>query len=114
MSNRDIAEELQRRVDQAGSGTFRLRLYIAGNSPRSRRAVTNLQRICDTYLKGRVDLEVVDIFQQAEKASEADIIAAPTLIKELPAPLRRLLGDLSDDRRVLIALDIDDVDAQDD
>lgn len=104
MAGKSIERELMAAAAAAGSDRFELRLYVAGPSPRSQRAVANLRRICDRFLSGRHDLEVVDIFQQTEMAKEADIIGAPTLIKSLPLPLRRLVGDLSDEQRVLAAL----------
>ena len=107
MKDRSIVSALERRLEETEAAVYRLRLYIAGSSPRSLRAVANLQRICKTYLDGRVELEVIDIFQQKGKATEANILGAPTLIKEMPPPLRRLLGDLSDERRVLLALDLE-------
>ena len=83
-----------------------LRLYITGMTPRSARAVANLQEICDEYLDGRYDLEVVDIYQQPVLAKGEQIIAAPTLIKKLPLPMRRIIGDMSNRARVLIGLDL--------
>lgn len=82
---------------------YLLRLYVAGNSPRSRRAIRNLLRICRDHLPERADVEVVDLHQQAQRAREAQILGAPTLVKELPPPRQRIVGDLSDERRVLDA-----------
>jgi len=83
-----------------------LRLYITGSSPKSVRAITNVKRICEEHLKGRYDLQVVDIYQQPVLAAGEQIIAAPTLIKKLPEPLRRLIGDMSDTEQVLLGLDL--------
>ena len=83
-----------------------LRLYVTGMTPRSARAVKNLQLICDEYLKGRYDLEVVDIYQQPALVRGEQIIAAPTLIKKLPLPMRRIIGDMSNRERVLLGLDL--------
>ncbi len=83
-----------------------LRLYIAGTSPGSTRAVATLKALCESRLKGRYKLEVIDVYQQPLVAKEAQIVAVPTLIKSLPLPLRRVIGDLSDTRRVLSALDL--------
>jgi circadian clock protein KaiB len=83
-----------------------LRLYIAGTTARSVRAVANVRRICEARLKGRYDLEVIDLYQQPALAAGEQIIAAPTLIKKLPAPLRRVIGDMSDEVRVLVGLDL--------
>ena len=83
-----------------------LRLYITGHTPRSLRSVENLRKLCERYLKGRYDLEVIDIYQQPALAKEGQIIAAPTVIKSLPLPLRRLVGDFSDTSRVILGLDL--------
>ena len=84
----------------------RLRLFVTGSTIRSRRAIENLRRICAAELAGKVELEVVDIYQQPELAERHQIIAAPTLIKLLPLPVRRIIGDLSDTERVLRGLDL--------
>jgi circadian clock protein KaiB len=83
-----------------------LRLYVTGQTPRSMRSVENLRHLCEKYLKGHFELEVVDIYQQPALAAEGQIIAAPTVIKLMPLPLRRLVGDFSDQERVVLGLDI--------
>ena len=83
-----------------------LRLYVTGMTPRSAEAIKNLQAICGEYLEGRFDLEVIDIYQQPVLTQGEQIIAAPTLIKQLPLPMRRLVGDMSDRERVLLGLDL--------
>lgn len=83
-----------------------LRLYVTGVTSRSRRAITNINAICSERLQGKYDLEVIDIHQKPALAREEQIIAAPTLIKLLPLPLRRIIGDLSDRERVLFGLDL--------
>jgi circadian clock protein KaiB len=83
-----------------------LRLFTTGTTPRSTRAIRNLHEICEAILKGRYELEVIDIYQEPGRASENDIIAAPTLLKDEPAPARRMVGDLSDREKVLSHLDI--------
>ena len=83
-----------------------LKLYITGATRRSQRAVTNLTAICEKHLKGRYDLEVLDIYQTPLVAREAEIVAVPTLVKQLPRPARRLIGDLSQRGRVLLLLDV--------
>ena len=83
-----------------------LHLYITGVTPNSTRAVKNLKEICERHLKGRYELLIIDLYQQPELASRDQIVAAPTLIKKHPQPLRRLVGDLSDQERVLIGLGI--------
>jgi circadian clock protein KaiB len=86
--------------------TYLLRLYVAGTSSRSVRAIQNAREICDEHLKGRYELEVIDVFQQPTLAKDDQIVAVPTLIKKLPAPLRRFIGDLSDKRVILVGLDL--------
>jgi circadian clock protein KaiB len=80
--------------------------FTIGTTPRSTRALQNLRNICEALLKGRYQLEVIDIYQQPGRASEADIIAAPTLIKEEPQPACRMVGDLSDRNKVIMNLSI--------
>ncbi len=86
--------------------TFVLRLYIAGSSARSTRAIENAKHICEDHLEGRYELDVIDIFQQPKLAKDDQIVAVPTLIKKLPLPLRRFIGDLSDEEVVLVGLDV--------
>ena len=83
-----------------------LRLYVAGMTPQSTRAIANIKEICEEHLKGHYSLEVIDIYQQPVLAAGEQIIATPTLVKKLPLPLRRLLGDLSNTERVLVGLDL--------
>ncbi len=83
-----------------------LRLYVAGTSRRSFRAIQNLKKVLDEELEGQYELEIIDIYQQPIFAKSGQIVAAPTLIKELPPPLRKLVGDLSDTEKVLAGLDL--------
>jgi circadian clock protein KaiB len=83
-----------------------LRLYVTGQTPRSLQSIENLRGLCEKYLKGQFDLEVIDIYQQPALAAQGQIIAAPTLIKTMPLPLRRLVGDFSDQERVVLGLDL--------
>jgi len=83
-----------------------LRLYIAGSSERSTRAIENAKQICEEHLAGSYELDVIDIFQQPTLARDDQILAVPTLIKKLPLPLRRFIGDLSDRDVVLVGLDV--------
>jgi circadian clock protein KaiB len=87
-------------------GRYMLRLFTSGTTPRSTTALRNLREICETDLQGNYDLEVVDIYQEPGRATESDIIAAPTLIKEEPPPVKRMVGDLSDRPKVLYYLAI--------
>ena len=86
---------------------YQLRLFVTGTTPRSARAIQNIRAICEEYLQGRYDLEVVDIYQHPEHAKAEQIVVTPTLVKRLPVPVRKLIGDLSDTGRVLIGLDIE-------
>lgn len=83
-----------------------LRLYVAGINPRSSAAIRNVTAICEENLHGRYDLEIIDIYQQPTLAKGEQIIAAPTLIKKLPSPLRRFIGDLANKDRILVGLDL--------
>jgi circadian clock protein KaiB len=85
---------------------YRLRLVVAGGTLRSGRAIATLRRICDECLGGKVDLEVIDIYQQPALAQAYQIVAAPTLLKLWPLPVRRIVGDLSETERVLRSLDL--------
>ena len=85
---------------------YTLRLYVIGTSPQSVSAINNLKKICDEHLQGRYELEVIDLYQQPQLAQGEQIIASPTLIKKLPLPLRRVIGDMSNAERVLVGLDL--------
>ncbi|MCL5743380.1 MAG: circadian clock KaiB family protein [Acidobacteria bacterium] len=86
--------------------SYVLRLYVTGSTPRSIRAIENIRAICEDKLHGRYDLEVIDLYQHPELARSNQIVVAPTLVKTLPRPVRKLIGDLSDRDRVLAGLDI--------
>jgi circadian clock protein KaiB len=83
-----------------------LRLYVAGQSPKSLRAFANLQRLCDEHLEGRYTIEIIDLIAHPELARSDDILAIPTLVRRLPAPLRKVIGDLADKERVLVCLEL--------
>jgi circadian clock protein KaiB len=85
---------------------YRLQLYVTGSTPRSLRAISNLKRLCEEHLPGNYDLEVIDMYKDPGVASTEQIIAAPTLIKRMPAPLRRFVGDLSNTQKLLTGLGI--------
>ena len=87
-------------------GDYTLKLYITGKSPRTDRAISNIKRICQHELNNQYELVIIDVLEQPALAEQAKIIATPTLIKELPPPLRRVIGDLSDTEKVLLGLDI--------
>ncbi len=101
-----VRATLQRAAQAPPHERYLLRLYVTGMTPRSARAVNNLRAICDEYLEGRYDLEVIDIYQQPVLAMGEQIVAAPTLIKKLPLPMRRIIGDMSNRDRVLLGLDL--------
>ena len=83
-----------------------LRLYTAGQSPKSLAALANLKRICDEHLPGRYTIEVIDLMKNPRLAKDDEIIAIPTLVRKLPAPLRKIIGDLSDEERALVGLQL--------
>jgi len=85
-------------------GAYILRLYVTGSTPRSLKAIHNLKRICQEHLSDDYDLEVIDIYKNPDAARDEQIIAAPTLIKRLPEPLRRFVGDLSNKEKILVGL----------
>jgi circadian clock protein KaiB len=91
---------------KASKERYTLRLYVSGATPCSTRAIENVKALCEEHLAGRYDLEVVDIYQQPGLAEDDRILAAPTLVRRLPLPLRRLVGDLSDPERVLGRLNL--------
>lgn len=99
-------EKFESALRDSDSKTYILRLYIAGISPKSVRAISNIKNICEEHLKGRYNLEVIDLYKTPQLALGEQIIAAPTLIKKLPLPLRRIIGDMSGTERLLVGLDL--------
>lgn len=97
---------MRKPLPKDGKKKYVLKLYVTGATRRSQKAISNLNSICEEYLQGRYDLQVVDIYQSPVMAKDADILAAPTLVKQLPLPVRRLIGDLSERGRVLVLLDL--------
>lgn len=88
------------------SNKYILKLYVTGNTPRAERAIANLRRICEEELGGQYEMIVIDVLERPELAEDEKILATPTLIKQLPPPLRRIIGDLSDVDKVLLGLNI--------
>jgi circadian clock protein KaiB len=86
--------------------TYILRLYVAGQTPNSMTALENLKKICEEYLEGRYQIQVVDLLENPQLASGDQILAIPTLVRKLPLPIRKIIGDLSNTERVLIGLDL--------
>lgn len=93
-------------LEKAENGKYTLRLYVAGMGPKSLQAIDNIKRICEEHLPGRYQLEIIDVYQYPIFAKDGQIVAAPTLIKELPPPLRKLIGSMADTERVLIGMDL--------
>lgn len=87
-------------------GHYLLRLFVTGSTPKCTRAIENIRALCEEKLQGRYDLEVVDVYQHPEQARPEQIVVTPTLVKKLPLPLRKIIGDLSDTDRVLVGLDL--------
>lgn len=93
-------------TNQSAAETWELRLYVAGQTPKSLAALANLKRICEEYLNGQYQIEVIDLLQNPQLAREDQILAIPTLVRKLPEPLRKIIGDLSNKERVLVGLDV--------
>lgn len=100
------AQAFEKALQDRGRQRYVLRLYVAGMTPRSMESITSIKKICEEHLQGRYEIEVIDIYQHPELAKEQQVIAAPTLIKELPLPLRKFIGRLSEEERILKGLDI--------
>jgi circadian clock protein KaiB len=103
---KSATDEFDLTVADKGPDKYILRLYITGATNRSVLAISNLKKICEEYLEGQYELEVIDLYQNPLAAKEEQIIAAPTLIKKLPLPFRRIIGDMSNEKKVLIGLDL--------
>jgi circadian clock protein KaiB len=94
------------RASNGGEGTWKLRLYIAGQTPRSLAAIDNLRRICADHLDERYEIEVVDLVKNPGLARRDQVLAIPTLVRQIPAPAKKIIGDLSNVERVLVGLDV--------
>ena len=107
-SNADesAARKLTEAAEQQKTARYTLKLYVAGITPRSRSAITAVTKLCEEHLQGRYELEIIDIYQRPTLAKGEQILAAPTLIKQLPLPLKRLIGDMANTERVLVGLDL--------
>jgi circadian clock protein KaiB len=93
-------------TDPMKEETWELRLYIAGQTPKSVTALRNLQSYCETFLKGKYQIEVIDLLKHPQLAEGDQILAIPTLVRKVPEPIRKIIGDLSNQERVLVGLDI--------
>jgi len=98
------------RTDTGTLATFELRLYVAGHTAKSTTALENLKRICETHLAGQYRIEVVDLMKTPQLAAGDQIFAVPTLVRRLPEPIKKIIGDLSNEERVLVGLDIQPTD----
>jgi len=103
---RDSTEAFERALVRPQEKRYVLRLYITGMTPQSVRAIANIKKICEEHLQGRYELQVIDLYQQPQLAQGEQIIAVPTLIKKLPLPLRRIIGDMSSTQSMLVGLDL--------
>jgi circadian clock protein KaiB len=101
-----LAKELEQPGSRSPQPKYVLSLYVSGSTLKSALAIKNIKRICEQYLKNRYDLEVIDVYQQPNLARDEQIVAVPTLIKRIPLPLRRLVGDMSNLKKVLFGLDL--------
>lgn len=99
-------KEFEDAIKLSGKEIYHLKLYVTGSTPSSTRAIANIREICEVYLKGKYELEVIDLYQQPDLAKSDQIIAAPTLVKKLPLPMRKLIGDLSGIEKVVVGLDL--------
>ncbi|HSL89615.1 MAG TPA: circadian clock KaiB family protein [Ignavibacteriaceae bacterium] len=109
---KNVSEMIDIKMSDLDKNRYILRLYITGTTSRSILAITNLKKICDEYLEGRYELEVIDLYKKPSLAKDEQIIAAPTLIKKLPLPFRRIIGDMSNKEKVLLGLDLREVKAK--
>ena len=103
---RDQVEVFEQALKDSQDEKYVLRLYVAGTTARSLNAILDIKKICEEHLKGRYELEVIDIYQQPTLAKGEQIIAAPTLVKKLPLPLRKFIGSMHDVDRILVGLDL--------
>jgi circadian clock protein KaiB len=105
-SETDATERFARALAEQNEQQYVLKLYVTGHTPRSMQAIASIRSLCEEHLQGRYELQVIDIYQQPLLAEGEQIIAAPTLIKLLPLPLRKLVGDMSNEEKVLLGLDL--------
>ncbi|HII02111.1 TPA: thiol-disulfide isomerase [Methanosarcinaceae archaeon] len=103
---KDSTEDFEEALARAQDDEYVLRLYVAGMSPKSMQAIANIKRICEEHLPGKYHLEIIDIYQYPIFAKDGQIVAAPTLVKELPPPLRKLIGSMENTERVLLGMDL--------
>ena len=104
--HQDASAAFEQALQEKDQDHYLLKLYVSGMTPNSQRAIKNVQKICEEHLQGRFELDIIDIYQQPIFAKEGQIVAAPTLVKELPTPLRKFIGDMSQTERILAGLDL--------
>lgn len=109
---KDSITDFEEALAKAEDEKYVLHLYVAGMGPKSIKAIENIKRICEEYMPGKYQLEIIDIYQYPIFAKDGQIVAAPTLIKELPPPLRKIIGSMSDTKRVLVGMDLKSKDDQ--
>jgi len=105
-SENDSAKKLEQAFEQRSKGIFIFQLYCSGLTPRSLRAIENIKKLCEEHLKGHYELTVIDILQQPDRIKKNQIITSPTLVKLLPLPIRKFVGDLSNIEKILLRLDL--------
>lgn len=105
--DRSTTEQFEEALKKKEQTKFKLRLFVTGITPRSLEAIDNVRKLCDKYLNGRYELEVVDLYKEPSAAKKDQIFAAPTLIKLLPLPLRKFVGDMTKEEKILAGLDIE-------
>lgn len=110
MTNGANGRRRQGAARNGANGTWRMRLYVAGQTPKSVTALTNLRRLCERHLAGRYRIEVVDLVNRPHLARRHDIVVLPTLVRQLPPPIRKVIGDLSNVERVLVGLNVAQLD----
>ncbi len=103
---KDDTKAFEKALSAADARTYVLRLFVTGSTPKSARAIKNIRAVCEEKLRGRYELEVIDIYQHPDQLKPDQVMVTPTLVKQLPLPFRRLIGDLSDRDRVLVGLDL--------
>lgn len=103
---KDSQAEFERKLRRRGKEKYLLRLYVAGMTTKSKQAIQSVKKICEEHLKDRCELEIIDVFRNPVLAKGEQIIATPTLLKKVPLPLRRFIGDMSETERILVGLDL--------
>jgi circadian clock protein KaiB len=106
MNERSDVKTIKRKPAKTDNDKWVLRLYVAGQSPKALTAFTNLKKICEEQLEGKYSIEVIDLLINPQLGNEDQILALPTLVRKLPVPVRKIIGDLSDTERVLVGLDL--------